>query len=164
MILFYVFAAMSVISALFIFFTKNVLHAAVALLVVFLSVAGVFAISGAEFLSIVQIVVYVGGVLIILMFGVMLSSRTDLDHKIETSGFAYFYGVLVLLGLAIGLIYSLFLEKQGLFTADQSLVKVEDLGESLMTTYVFPFELIAVILLIALIAAMHIAARKESDG
>ncbi len=160
-ILFYVFSAMAVISALYIFFTKNVLHAAVALLAVFLAVAGVFAISGAEFLAIVQIVVYIGGVLIILMFGVMLSSRTSLDHKISTSGFAYFYGLLVLLGGAIGLVYALLSEEQVFHKTDFSVIKVEDLGTSLMTSYVFPFELIAVILLISLIAAMHIAGRKE---
>ncbi len=73
-VLFYIFAAIAVLSALFVITLKNVVHSAVALAATLLSVAGIFLTLHAEFLAGVQVIVYVGGILVLFIFVIMLIS------------------------------------------------------------------------------------------
>ena len=75
-ILLIAFTALAAGSAIFIMFTKNILYAALALMTTFLSMAVIFIFLGAEFVAITQILVYVGGILILLVFGIMLTNKT----------------------------------------------------------------------------------------
>jgi len=87
-ILFYVFAGMIGISTLLIFLMKNILYAAFFLLLALLGVAGIYVLVGADFLAATQIIVYVGGVLILLMFGIMLTHKNpnlQIQKKVEES-------------------------------------------------------------------------------
>ncbi|NJM93638.1 MAG: hypothetical protein HC842_02315 [Cytophagales bacterium] len=76
-LVFYLFYGLSIVSAIFVAFTRHVLHAAFALMACFLGLAALFVFAGAEFLAVVQIMVYVGGVLVLLVFGVMLTTRLE---------------------------------------------------------------------------------------
>ena len=81
-ILFYILALIIVVSAVIVVFNKNVIHSAFALFFTLFAVAGIFVLLRADFIAITQIMIYVGGILILLLFGVMLTSKiTDLDLK-----------------------------------------------------------------------------------
>src|SRR4030095_16984891 len=81
LILFYVFAAMAVLSAIFVITARNVVHSAVALAVTLLSVAGIFLTLRSEFLAGDQVIVYVGGILVLFVFVIMLISVEKAIHE-----------------------------------------------------------------------------------
>jgi len=74
-IIFYLFAIITVVSAAIVVNVKNIVHAAYSMLLTFFGVAGIYVLLGADFLAVVQIMVYVGGILILLLFGVMLTNK-----------------------------------------------------------------------------------------
>lgn len=198
-IAFYSFAGLAVLSALVILFTKNVMYAAAALLFSLLGVAAVFVLANASFLAVTQILVYVGGVLILILFGVMLSKRTQNNAKISSETSNPLYGVIVALGLFFTIGYVLHTTDYRTIEDSKAYKKVEkelasnhmvmnanhrfnnkgtlyhytkavegnpvhEMGYSFMTTYLLPFELVAIILLVALIGAAHVAGYKNKEG
>src|ERR1035437_8647942 len=81
-IFFYLFAATIVVSAVLVCFSSNIVHAAFSLLFTFMAVAGVYVLLSADFLAVSQILIYVGGILVLLVFGVMLTNRvTNIDIR-----------------------------------------------------------------------------------
>src|SRR5690554_4683717 len=73
--LFYIFAALAVVSGAYMVLTRNLLYAGFALLLTLLSVAAIYVLLFADFVAVTQLMVYVGGVLVLILFGIMLSSR-----------------------------------------------------------------------------------------
>src|SRR6266536_1831432 len=93
-VIFYLFAALTVASAAIVVFSRSLIYSAFALLFTFFGVATLYVFLGADFLAATQLVIYVGGILILLLFGVMLTHKLyDLDLKTET--FQFFPGLLV---------------------------------------------------------------------
>ena len=168
-ITFYIFAAITLLSALYILFTKNVLYAAFALMVTFLGVAGIFIFSGATFIAVTQLLVYVGGILILIVFGVMLTNRLN-EGKVVTGTYQKFWGVLVAGGL-FALLFKAILQAnfgavQWIETAasgEEKRVSLQQLGLRLMTDYVLAFEIVGVLLLLALIGAVYMASAKSKQ-
>src|SRR5579859_559735 len=97
-VIFYIFALITVISAFITAFVKNIVYAAFALLFTFFGIAGLFVMANADFLAVTQLLVYVGGILILLLFGVMLTSRIGKVDMRVSSGSKWAAGI-----LAIGL-------------------------------------------------------------
>ncbi|HEY8399881.1 MAG TPA: NADH-quinone oxidoreductase subunit J [Cytophagaceae bacterium] len=167
-IAFYFFAALTVVSAFFILYTRHVLHAAFSLLATFLGVAGLYVLAGADYLALTQIVVYVGGVLVLIIFGIMLSKKI-VGEANEASGSRNLFTAGVLFIALLLIFFYLYknsgiLESPWIMEAAQSdeVIKsstVSAIGKNLMTNYILPFELAAVILLVALIGAAFIAGR-----
>lgn len=157
-IAFYILAGFSVFSALGILFAKNVVHAVFMLVLVFLGIAGVFIISNAEFVGVTQIMIYIGGVLILMMFGIMLTHRID-GQRLESENKRVLMASLLGLGLLGILLYPI---KDGfpLFgfkSGDSTLTVTEQIGVHLMTTELIALEVTAVLLLMALVGAAYIA-------
>ncbi|WP_420385269.1 NADH-quinone oxidoreductase subunit J [Roseivirga sp.] len=166
-ILFYFFAAITGLSVLFIVFTRNILYAAFALILTFIGVAGLFVFMGAEFIAITQILVYVGGVLVLLVFGIMLTQRLK-GQKLKSGRNQLFLGFLVSAGIFALMIKSI---HSGAFSnlpwIDQEHtqeVELKSFGLSLMTDYVLAFEVIGILLLVALIGAVRIAGNARKEG
>lgn len=167
-IAFYILAGFSVFSALGILFAKNVVHAVFMLVLVFLGIAGVFIISNAEFAGVTQIMIYIGGVLILMMFGIMLTHRID-GQKLESQNRRVITASLLGLGLLGVLLYPI---KDGfpLFNFDKPVASglnvTEQIGVHLMTTELIALEVTAVLLLMALIGAAYIAGQnlKKKHG
>lgn len=156
--IFYLFAAITVISAFLVVTSKNIVHAAFFLLFTFFGVAGVYVLLGADFIAVVQILVYVGGILILLLFGVMLTNKIT-NVEIKT-------GTINIIPAIIGVgIFSAFVVTTMLRTEWKSnpgeipVTTVYSLGRILLTEYVLFFELLGILLLIALIGAAMIARR-----
>ncbi len=157
-IIFYLFAAVTLISAFFVVTTRNIVHSAFFLLFTFFGVAGIYVLLGADFVAIVQLIVYVGGILILLIFGVMLTNKIT-NVQIKT-------GTMQMLPAAIGvglfagfLLSSAFNTKWKVLPAVVPLPDAGTIGTLLLQEYVIVFELLGIILLIALLGAASIARR-----
>ncbi|TAF96908.1 MAG: NADH-quinone oxidoreductase subunit J [Cytophagia bacterium] len=164
---FYGFSALAIGAALFILFTRNVLYAAFCLFVVLLGVAALFVLMGADFLAIAQILIYVGGVLILLIFGIMLTHRgepttSQQPNRITTKHLNKFWGFTVALSI-FGILFTVLVSANfqimqlpnAPINAPHSTVR--RIGLSLLTDNVLPFEIAGVLLLMALIGAAYVA-------
>lgn len=162
-VLFYIFAIMIVGSAAVVAFSKNIMYAAFSLLFTFFGVAALYILLSADFLAITQIMIYIGGILVLIIFGVMLTTKiTGVDIKTGTVGKIQksICGLLAIV-LACFLIW-IFKNAnwvQGTPLPAQS--TVTPIGVELMTDYLIAFEVISVLLLVALVGAAYIARRKQ---
>ncbi len=167
-ILLYAFALLTVAAALGILLFRNVLYAAFSLLLTFIGIAGLYVLAGADLLAVVQIVIYVGGVLVLLLFGIMLTQRgngagpTSGTHNrlvaMLAAGGLFVLFVLVIIQVnAAGLQWITEAE-----TASHTITRstLPSIGINLMTISVLPFEVAALLLLVALIGAAYIAGSK----
>ncbi len=158
---FYFFAAVTIVSAAVVVFSKNLVHSAFALLFTFLGVAALYAYAGADFLAATQMVIYVGGILVLLLFGVMLTHKLyDLKLKSETYQFIPALAVALIVFVALAIIMMKTHWFQG--GATPAVPTTVALGELLMKGYALPFEIASLLLLIALIGAAMIV-RRESE-
>lgn len=161
---FYVFGLLAVAAAAFMLYTRNVLYAAFGLLVTLLSVAAIFVLLFADFLAISQLMVYVGGVLVLILFGVMLSNRVQ-ERALQAETMNRFSGGLVAGLLFAGLAYLVLTHEQALPGAPVAAEtqgpaaksSITAIGIRLITNFALPFEVTSFILLIALIGAAYIS-------
>ncbi len=158
-IIFYFFAAITIISAFFVVTTKNIIHSAYNLLLTFFGVAGIYVLLGADFIAIVQLIVYVGGILILMLFGVMLTNKiTNVSIKTEA---AYVIPSSIVVGLFTGILIAVLVNTNWkVFPSEQPVPTTRSLGVVMMNEYAVIFELLGILLLIALIGAASIARNK----
>lgn len=152
-------AAVMVASALRVVTTRDIVHAALYLVIVLAGVAALFLLVGAEFTGITQVLIYIGAVIVLFLFGIMLT-RSDFDQDEETDYKRKFPAVLTALLLAAVMIGALVdrFEDVELDAAPQTTAQVSD---ELFSQYIVPFEAVSVLLLAALIGAIVIARREE---
>jgi NADH-quinone oxidoreductase subunit J len=157
-ITFGILALVMAVSALRVVTTKNLVHAALYLVLVLAGVAGIFILLAAEFLAIVQILVYIGAIVVLFLFGIMLT-RAPIGKLSELDNDQRWLGALVALGL-FGLLGSVLYDGFGRTKIEATQVaRTGDVGLSIFQTYVIPFEVISVLLLAALVGAVVIARR-----
>ncbi len=152
-------AAVMVASALRVVTTRDIVHAALYLVIVLAGVAALFLLVGAEFTGITQVLIYIGAVIVLFLFGIMLT-RSDFDQDEETDHKRKFPAVLtalLLLAVMIGALVDRF-EDVELDATPQTTAQVSD---ELFSQYIVPFEAVSVLLLAALIGAIVIARREE---
>jgi len=160
-IVFYIFALITLLSASIVVFSRNIIYSAFGLLFTFFGVAGLYVLLQADFLAVTQILIYVGGILVLMLFGVMLTSKV-INVELKTGTLQTWparFLVAILAGSLAGVFYSTW---KGVTAPAATLTTTtKGLGEMLMTTYVLPFEIASVILLVALIGAALIARRDR---
>jgi NADH:ubiquinone oxidoreductase subunit 6 (subunit J) len=160
-IIFYGFAIITLGSAAIVVFSKNIVHAAFALLFSFFGIAGLYVLLAADFLAITQLLIYVGGILVLLIFGVMLTNRL-ITVDMKTSTIQTLPGVLLVAAVAgtlVGMFWST--DWNVLDELHEPVATARTIGEKFLTTYLLPFEIASVILLVALIGAAMIARREK---
>jgi NADH-quinone oxidoreductase subunit J len=165
-ILFYVFAAVLVIAALGVITARNPVHCALFLVFAFLNSAVIWLLLEAEFLAITLVVVYVGAVMVLWLFVVMMM---DVDVERLRQGFTRYapLGALVALIVVAQIGLVVWVRRLGLpetaapapLPAGHS--NTQSLGELLYTQYLYPFEIAAVILLVAIVAAITLTMRRR---
>jgi NADH-quinone oxidoreductase subunit J len=158
---FAVIAAVGGVSAIAVVTARNVVHAALYLVVALLSVGATFLLLGAEFTGWVQILIYVGAIIILFLFGLMLTKapigRDTLDNQRR------WLGMLVAVGVFAGLVFLI----DGAFPLGDaerfsvSHATTGDVGASMFRDFVLPFEAISFLLLAALIGAIVLARKDE---
>ncbi|MBV6513385.1 MAG: hypothetical protein FMNOHCHN_02916 [Ignavibacteriaceae bacterium] len=158
-LVFWLFALITVGSAFIVVMSKNLIYSVFALMLTFFGVAGLYVLLSADFIAIVQLIVYVGGILIVLIFGVMLTNSV-LTEGIKNSMTNLLLGSIATGALA-GLLILLFTES-GLYTNAAVLtpVPLKEISLLFIVDYLVLFELLGVLLLAALIGAASIG-RKE---
>ena len=165
-LLFYVFAAMLVASALGVITARNPVHCALFLVTAFLNSAVIWLLLEAEFLALTLIVVYVGAVMVLWLFVLMMM---DIDVEKLRQGFTRYapLGALVALVVVAQIGIVVHVRKLGLPEMVAPAAKpaghsnTAELGHLLYTQYLYPFEIAAVILLVAIVAAITLTMRKR---
>ncbi len=160
-ILFYVFSIVTIASATVMVFSKNIVHSAFALMFTLMGVAALYVLLYADFLAATQILVYVGGILILILFGVMLTTQGQtFDFKTVTVNLI---PASILSAATAGLLIVTFVNTEWDTSAPAEPAEtVHSFGMMLMGNYVLPFILIGVLLLIAIIGAIVMATRLTS--
>jgi NADH-quinone oxidoreductase subunit J len=158
-IAFFGMAAVIVASACLVVTTKNIVHAALFLIVVLAGVAGQYFLLGAEFLGTAQILIYLGAIVVLFLFGIMLTraplkaeGTLDNDQRPLAAGVA-----VLLLGLLGYVLWDGFEDQE---LPAETVLRTAQVSDSIFSTYLVPFEVVSVLLLAALVGAIVIA-RKE---
>jgi len=168
LVLFYIFGGLAIGAAAFMLYTRNVLYAAFGLLITLLSLSAIFILLFADFVAITQLMVYVGGVLVLILFGVMLSNRVK-GEAVRSENINPFSGALVASALFAGLAY-LIISANYLFPQNNVALintnaksSIIEIGIRLITNFALPFEVASLILLIALMGAAYISTEEKHD-
>lgn len=153
-IMLYLLEAVAALAALGILLVRNVFHAALLLIVCLLALAGIFILYHAEFIAVTQILIYAGGVLVLITFGVMLTSRitgkplaVKNQYVLSASLISLFFAALLILLFSRQDFYQ---SESGKFLAQNPIPQI---GISLMSDYVLVFEVTGILLLVTLLGA-----------
>jgi NADH-quinone oxidoreductase subunit J len=158
-IIFYIFAIITIISAGVVAFSKNIVYSAFSLLFTFSGVAGIYVLLGADFLAITQLLIYVGGILILVIFGVMLTTNAS-NVEVSTQSLKALPATIVVAVVAALLVSMMISTKWKQGEAPVPGTTVTEIGELLLTKYLLPFEIASVILLVAIMGAVFLARRN----
>lgn len=156
---FWVFAGLTLVSAAVVVLSRTLIYGAFALLLTFFGVAGLYVLLGADFLAATQLLVYVGGILVLLLFGVMLTHRIyDLDLRGGTIQPAS--GAIVALGLFV-VLSAIALKTEWPGAARPPAETTAEIGRLFLGKFLLPFEAASVLLLVALMGAAMIVRRRR---
>lgn len=158
--LFWIFSILGLAGGVGLILNRNTIYAALSLILNFFSIAGLYLSLGAEFLTAIQILVYAGAIMVLFLFVIMLLNMEDEKGIFK---FDARRGIAFILSLAFVAEMVFVFRSFGSTSVGGSFEfgSVESIGEKMMTEYLFPFEMISVILLAALIGAI-VVARKHT--
>lgn len=159
-------ATLTLVSAIAIVFEKDIVRMAFWLLGTLVGVAGLYLQLGADFLGLTQIMVYVGGINVLILFGIMLTNRDPIF--VQHAQPKWKRAPALLLGALFGLVLINSILKTEWVSEPVALVPTASgIGRALMTDYILPFEMVSVLLLVILVGAAYVARRapqKEEAG
>ncbi len=163
-ILFYGFEVIAALSAIALLFMRNVFYGTLLLIVCLLSIAGVYIFLNAEFIAVTQILIYAGGILVLIIFGVMLTSKFS-GKPLVVENKHWLPGIVV--GFFFFALLAKLFSETHFYTSDQlskesTYTPINQMGILLMSDYVLPFEVAGLLLLVALISAAVIASSFNS--
>jgi NADH-quinone oxidoreductase subunit J len=159
-IVFNVFALLTVVPCFWVALSSNIVHAAFSLLVTLFGVAGLYVLLGADFIGVVQVIVYIGGILVLIIFGVMMTQKGKLlPLSVQLPG--KFIGALL---SGIILVALIMVATRSLWPIEVSPPPPEPtsaaIGNLLLGKYLIPFEVVSVLLLGALVGAVLVVRRS----
>jgi NAD(P)H-quinone oxidoreductase subunit 6 len=159
---FYLIAIITVGSAAMVAFSRNIIYSAFSLLGTFMGAAGIYIFLGADFVAAVQVLIYVGGILVLILFAVMLTHRiTDVEITNRSAGripALLVVGVLAYLLIDTALQTPWVKAKQVAYEATAAKI-----GDLFLYTYLLPFELASLVLLAAMIGAVVLSRKEIKD-
>jgi NADH-quinone oxidoreductase subunit J len=167
LIAFYLFATLTIASAVAVIFARNPVHSVLFLIVAFFNAAGLMLLVGAEFIAMLLVIVYVGAVAVLFLFVVMM---LNIDFASLRSGFTRNlpFGIIVALVLLSEMVVAVSAWKAGPAMSGAAppparVPNIVALGELLYTRYLFPFEIAGLVLLVAMIGAIVLTHRSRGD-
>jgi NADH:ubiquinone oxidoreductase subunit 6 (subunit J) len=160
LISFYGIAALMIVAALMVVTLRNIFHSALGLAAVALGAAAIYLMLDAEFLAFVQILVYVGAVVTLIAFMVMLTQRASHGKLVRQSNDQKTISFIVVLSLFALLIWKIPTTVWNTTVSTGNLADAKTLGTAFLKEYIMPFEVISIVLLVALIGAIVLARRE----
>lgn len=159
---FFYFAGMTLISSILVISLRNILYSVLALLVAFIHIAGIYLLLNAEFIAVIQIIVYAGAILVLYLFVLMLfNPRQEKRYLHRQSLVGILLGFTIFSMMVLAVLQSNVLGQKGEFTVEK--VKLvghtQAIGQVLYTDFIFPFEIASFILLVAMLGAIILAGR-----
>jgi NADH-quinone oxidoreductase subunit J len=157
---FYFFTIMVIGIGCVVAFSKNLLRSAFALFFVLFGVAGFYVLLGADFLAVVQIMVYAGGVNVLLIFGTMLTS--DISTP-KTSNLSFQGALTVVAGVTLFVVLAVIINSSNwpTYVPGEMMATTKDLGRLLLKEYVLPFEVVSFLLLASIVSAIVLVNRGD---
>jgi NADH-quinone oxidoreductase subunit J len=160
---FYLFTVIVLASAIIVVFSRNIVRAAFALMITLLSVAAFYVLMMADFVGIVQLLLYVGGILVLILFGVMLTNR-QISVDIRESSIQTIPAVIITATIGVILAGAIWTTAWPVRDGEKALEATAPfIGEMFLTTNLLPFEVASVLLLVALVGAALIARRERKS-
>ena len=151
---FYVLAGVTLLSALMVALVRDLIHAVLFLILSFIGVAGLYITLSAEFVAVVQVLIYAGAISVLMLFAILLTPRSSRDN----SSVSYSAPISVVAGLVGAVIVYVALNTEWAKTADPSSNPFQntavEIGRALLEPYVLPFEVASVLLVIAMVGAI----------
>jgi NADH:ubiquinone oxidoreductase subunit 6 (subunit J) len=175
-VLFYLMAFIAISSAVFVASTKNLVRSIFMFFITLFALAGLYVLALADFVAITQVVIYVGGILVLILFAFMLSGKESLNVLAQQRG--KFISInklpaLLLAGLFLVVLLNMIFKvdadnlawiKKSVLVKNEILptsATTENIGVNLMTKYLLPFEAISILLMVALVGAAHLSRKEE---
>jgi NADH-quinone oxidoreductase subunit J len=158
-VLFYLLAAITVAGAAGVALSRNILRSAIGLLTALLGAGSLYVYLSADFVAVTQLLIYIGGVLVLILFAVMLTSRIT-EVNVSNSSLGLFGGALLFIATAPVLLAVALLTPWRLRPAPELVPTTHVIGNALLSKWLLPFEVASLVLLATLIGAVVIA-RKE---
>jgi len=158
-VLFYVIAAFTVAGAAGVALSRNILYSAIGLLMALLGAGSLYVFLAADFVAVTQLLIYIGGVLVLILFAVMLTNRIT-EVNVSNTSFGAFGGVLLFVSAAPVLLAVVTLTPWPTRLAAAGGPTTAEIGNAFLTTWLLPFEVASLVLLATLVGAVVIA-RKE---
>jgi NADH:ubiquinone oxidoreductase subunit 6 (subunit J) len=140
---------------------RNVIHSAVAMMICFGSLAGMYALLGAPIIAAAQVLIYLGAISVLILFAIMLTQAGDASLPAPFHRQAPIAAALAI--IVVALVSWAVIGTDWHAAARVAAVEVDTIGNLLFTTYALPFEIIAFLLLAAIIGAIFLARRPEED-
>jgi NADH:ubiquinone oxidoreductase subunit 6 (subunit J) len=177
-IIFYLMSFIAVVSAVIVASTKNLVRSVFMFFITLFALAGLYVLALADFVAITQIVIYVGGILVLILFAFMLSGKETLNvlqQQKKSFISANKVAALLLAGLFFIVLVNMILKvdadnlpwiKKAIATSSLVLPKSDmtgNIGVNLMTLYLLPFEAISILLMMALIGAAHLSRKEQAQ-
>ena len=157
-ILFALFGGLTLVGGLGLVVTRNVVHAALFLLLSLSAVAGLYLVLLAEFLALVQVLIYGGAVIIVVLFAIMLTRNSEYPRISDNRQ----WPLAAITSLTLAVIFGVAMWQSAPSASNSNSPAFADLGNSLFTRWAVPFEIASIVLLVALIGALIIA-RSDSS-
>lgn len=156
-------AVIAIGSAAMVLLTRGIVHMAFWLLLSLAGFAGLYLHLGADFLGFVQVVVYIGGILVLFLFGVMLTHQVEVPLRAEASWRFVLPGAVAGLGMLGFLTWLVVITPWRVEDPAPPEPTAAGVGERFMSTYLLPFEVVSVLLLVAMIGATYVARSQEEE-
>ncbi len=161
-VVFYLLAAIAIVGAGGVAFSRNIIYSALSLMVSFLGVAGLYVMLNADFVAGVQVLIYVGGVLVLTLFAVMLTAQIQ-EVEVSNRSVGRIPALVIVAGtfaVLWGAFRAASWREAPMELADSSTYEV---GNALLTTYILPFELASIVLLSVLVGAVVLSRKELSE-
>ena len=157
---FYVLAALTLVSALMIAMVRDLIHAVLFLILSFIGVAGIYITLSADFVAVVQVLIYAGAIAVLMLFAILLTPRSDRDN----AGVSYSAPISVIAGLVGATIIFVGLKTEwAKVDSDRVDTTAAAIGEALLDPFVLPFEVASVVLMVAMIGAIILVRASEGE-
>ncbi|GAA1381528.1 NADH-quinone oxidoreductase subunit J [Peribacillus frigoritolerans] len=156
-------ALVAIVGGVLLITLTKVVHMVIALVFTFLGIAGIYMLLSAEFVAIVQILIYSGAITIVMLFGIMLTKHQENDAPAK-GGWGSFSLLAAIAGFAVAVylgIYNLDIPVQPTALHEEN---TKQIGIELFSKYVIPFEVMSVLLLVALVGAIVLAKKDDEEG